>query len=555
MNLLLLFLFHNALPTQSTPIQDTSVIQLDTMPVTNTVKRWVISGKGDVYDHEATFQDFLEFLQSEQDFWVSCPGYLIEEPVPDTMEEWADISERIAGNPQPERLAKLEWFYQQMVYSGEPNAADESSMHYGPISWGTHIMRQNYGPEYNTKREFEYLPHDFQRDEPILLWALAIPTKGDKVMALSKVPRESQRGWPVVVHVAQFDDLMAGPDSELRTGYKIIHDILRDEIIITKIWFEVPEPGPKKWRQLHPRSIDEDWIRVPHETRWNDVEWIWVPQPKTRSFKAELSRNLLFRGSPAALADRILRGSPTRKIPTGFDLILRVISAEWLIENWVALRYVERPPGHRYTFTKELQEDLIYWRSLMDLSKHKFPNTWTRAMVDLKGFENQKKREKRKRKEAREAGKGKEIEAEKGEQMEAEAEAEKKAQREQSANETNKERETAAGLTRRVTMDADTKARRQAEMVEAEADLKARLEALRVEAEVQREADLETERLFVQIGFGTSAKATRLKTDEKCGSWILAEALREDQEEMNEDGGMEAERREALDRDPEADER
>lgn len=457
------------------------------MPVTDTVKRWVISGKGDATEGQSNFYDFLKFLQTEQDNWVPCPGYLIDEPVPDTMEKWAAITERLKANPRPERLAELERRFKDAPYSSEK-------------SWTRMIMKEELGHEFEKKRTFEYLPPDFQTDEPILLWALTLPTEEDKVMALSKVPQESQRGWPVVVHIAQFDDLMEGPEAELRTGYKIVHDILPDEIVITKIEFEVPEKAPKKWRQLHPRPEEEDWIRVPPEKRWNESEWMHIPRIRTRSFKAQARRSLLFRGSPAALADHIIRRSLTNKIHPGFDMVLRLIAAEYILENAAAIKLVEHPREHRYTFNEQLKEDLTYWWSLQDPRKLQFPNQWTRSTVDLKGFENQKKRERRKRRQAKKAGGETEIE------LELEADWELGGEKSASEVSRKKENEAVAGakedkFTREVTMEEVMKAKMKAArvMAEAEADMKARLEAARWEVEMERlsllEVEVEEERL------------------------------------------------------------
>lgn len=146
----------------------------------------------------------------------------MEEPVPSTFEEWTAIKQRLKIDPQPEREAELEGLFQEAA-----KIFDEWSRAF-----------QDAG-RYVERDEFEYLHKNFISHESYVFWALTHPRAEDKVMALSKLPnplpKKPEVGFPVLAHVARFDDVQQGLGEDVRTGYKIVHDVLSDEIIITQI--------------------------------------------------------------------------------------------------------------------------------------------------------------------------------------------------------------------------------------------------------------------------------------------------------------------------------
>lgn len=77
------------------------------MVVTDTVKRWSVSGNGDMTENQPSTHDFLEFLKAEQKFWSPQPGTFMEGPVPGTFEEWTGIKERLKATLSPSE--KLSW--------------------------------------------------------------------------------------------------------------------------------------------------------------------------------------------------------------------------------------------------------------------------------------------------------------------------------------------------------------------------------------------------------------------------------------------------------------
>lgn len=147
-----------------------------------------------------------------------------KKPVPGIFEERTTIKERLKADPQPEREAELEGLFQD----AGTTFVDWSRVFQGA---GRYIERD----------ECEYLHKNFISHESYVFWALTHMRAEDNVTASSKLPnplpKKSGVGFPVVAHIAQFDGVQQGLGEDVRTGYKIVHDILSDEIIITQIEF------------------------------------------------------------------------------------------------------------------------------------------------------------------------------------------------------------------------------------------------------------------------------------------------------------------------------
>jgi len=218
------------------------------------------------------------------------------------------------------------------------------------------------------------------------------------------LPKQSDVSFPVVAHVAQFDDVQEGLGEDVRTGYKIVHDILTDEIIISRIEFGVPDETKAPGLPWHPRPLHEEWSysylpkgegEEGEKGDW-EYEWNHVTNKGRPSTETLTRRSILFRGSPAALATLIIsKPCLSTVIRLNFDHLLRYISADWILANALAIMMVDHSAEHRDTFTDELYNALWVW---MDVNRKalkwlKITTLWAKDMVDLKGFEPNKRRE------------------------------------------------------------------------------------------------------------------------------------------------------------------
>lgn len=263
--------------------------------------------------------------------------------------------------------------------------------------WTEARLRRQWGPDvvtgWPTQQEwdFDYLHPKVAVNVPFNLWAITQPTATDKVMSLTEamkhnsMPRASQPGLPVVAHVAQFDDLQAFGGNEEQTGYKIVHDLLQDEILISKIKFHVPENGEEGAKQRQPAPLEDNRVHA-------------LPGGNTAS---HVPPSLIFRGSPATLAVHILSNQPlSPSLDPGFDLLLRLLAAEWIIANAFAIKWVEHPSEHMGTSTEDLKAGLVACLkedALKMLGRMRFPNQWGREMRDLNAFQPEWNRRARER--------------------------------------------------------------------------------------------------------------------------------------------------------------
>ncbi|MCJ1243650.1 hypothetical protein MMC30_000847 [Trapelia coarctata] len=330
------------------------------MRVPDIVKSWIVTSTW----HEdsaikPSFYHFLRFLQYEQSHEINrVPGRLYWEPVPGTNEEWTATNERLQVSYSTERDEELIELY----YKGD----------WHEDGWAAVLMKAEYGPNLEIRDqdlEYYYLHERCWDVEPQTLWALTHPTAEDIVVGLSKLPYDMRDRMPVVVHIAEFDDLQAGAEARRRPGYKIIHNVLRNEILVSRIEYDVPEtrdPGMSRLRERRPC------VMVP--PRLGDEH---VLPPQWGHPESEGHPDLLFCGSPAALATLILDGGV-------------VIAAEFMVSNALAFKWVQFPEEHRGTFTTELRQGLHAW--LMGgkreaLKQMEFLNRWRRDMVDLTEWE------------------------------------------------------------------------------------------------------------------------------------------------------------------------
>ena len=97
----------------------------------------------------------------------------------------------------------------------------------------------------------------------------------------------------------------------------------------------------------------------------------------------------LYRGSAADIADAVFREQPLAAHP-GFDLVLKLICAEWIVLAAEGLKHVQVPAEHDGTFTDDVHAELKNWladearsEKLMELP---FENRWNRQNLDLTDF-------------------------------------------------------------------------------------------------------------------------------------------------------------------------
>jgi len=201
---------------------------------------------------------------------------------------------------------------------------------------------------------------------------MRLPTVEDKVMVLSKLkdlpPYSEDLKWKeipnanIMHHIYYFEDLQAS--GEKVTGYALKYDFLKDQILIKRT------------------------EGVPEEIKGKTVV-AWPPVDGLRN-------SLLFAGSPATLANHILAEWPL-VAHEGFDFLIKIILAEWMVRLGRSLAEVQAPAEHKGTFTLELRKRLKVWERGAEaygvegptwkaFLAMPFPNRWSRENVDLEGF-------------------------------------------------------------------------------------------------------------------------------------------------------------------------
>lgn len=313
---------------------------------------------------------------------------------------WADITKRLEQHPQDARLAELQEVFRlgpqkgqadfnalnqadyemdnkaledklRLFFKGTPEAKPQKLTHkackprrdtefcevcsvWGPTGYRYAFIRPSYGKLY-----------------PIT-FIMRLPTVEDKVMVLSMLkdlpPYSEDPEWQkspnanIMHHIYYFEDLQA-PGEEV-TGYALRYDFLKDEILIKRT-----EGLPEK---------TEGTTVVP-----------WAPAVGQHN-------SMLFAGSPATLANHILAERPL-VAHEGFDLLIKIILAEWMVRVGRSLAEVQTPVEHKGTFTLELRKRLKVWETGAEecgvegptwkaFLTMPFPNRWSRQNVDLEGF-------------------------------------------------------------------------------------------------------------------------------------------------------------------------
>jgi len=319
------------------------------MPSFSTL-RWVKHGHT---DHQPiTFKDFLFHLRTEKAFTLPRP--CLEFPIPGEPFAWESVAHRVGDDPHDPRRAVIE----EMIKSGPKKANADGK---APASEEKVVRDQGLWDPFRVL-DCHALDLCYVR------LIMCLPTPEDKYMVLSQMknltPQPELPEWQgrpdaaVMHHIFYFEDLQA--TGEEVTGYAIKYDFLGSNIIIKKT------------------------LGTPRQTTGHTVT-SWPGGNRGQD-------NELFCGTPAMLSKNILTKQPIADDP-GFDLILKIIAAEWIVLLADSLQNVKCPRVRAEIFTEDHKGKLAQW--LQDeipgkeyelrytLADIPFPNRWSRANVNL----------------------------------------------------------------------------------------------------------------------------------------------------------------------------